>query len=149
MTQAQNGPVEDRLDALESRVDIEELITRYNRGVDQRDGAIFKSIWHSDASWEPPDQKFKGSEAIVKGMLEVVGPHFPEIHHWTTNVLLTIAGNKADGTSDVTCQGVDVEGRTFILAASFDDEFERRDGRWGFVRRVVKIHNQNFVQLVA
>ena len=39
----------ERLDRLESRVEIAALIAGYCEGVDRRDGAKFDGLWHDDA----------------------------------------------------------------------------------------------------
>ena len=48
-------------------------------------------------------------------------------------------GDRAGGLCDVTCDAIDAEGRTLLIAATYTDAYERRDGTWRIARRGCEI----------
>ena len=65
MTEATD--LEQRLDRVESRFAMHDLVSDYCHGFDKRDWARFSAIWWPDAVWDigPPFGKFEGSEGIA------------------------------------------------------------------------------------
>ncbi len=55
-----------RVDQLESRASLRDLVTDYCQGFDNHDWDQFISIWHEDAVWEigPPFGTFYGHDGI-------------------------------------------------------------------------------------
>jgi gamma-hexachlorocyclohexane dehydrochlorinase len=134
--------VEERIDAIESRFAIDRLVSDYCHGCDKKDIDRFMSIWHEDAVWEigPPYGDFHGGERIRHAMEDLVWGALPETHHWTTNLVVDFESpDLANGVCDVTCEGVDTEGKTILIAATYNDRFERRDGRWAIALRHVDL----------
>lgn len=131
-----------RLAALEDRVEIAALVANYCHGVDKRDEERFLSIWHPEASWRigEPFGDFKGIDAIRYALVELIWPALPETHHFTTNLVVELEGDRATGLCDVDCTGTDYEGRALIISATYADVFERRAGRWGLAERRVEMH---------
>jgi ketosteroid isomerase-like protein len=134
---------ESRLARLEARTAIEELVANYCHGADRHDEATFLAIWHDDAVWEfpPPWGAIKGKEEIRGAINGLIWAGLPETHHWTTNLVVTLAddGASATGISDVYCAATDLDGRSMHIAGTYHDTFERRDGRWGVAHRTVEL----------
>jgi ketosteroid isomerase-like protein len=133
----------DRLDHVESRWALEDLVANYCHGVDKRDIDLFMSIWHEDALWKigPPFGDFDGAGGIRHALEDVIWPAWRETHHWTTN--LTVAFESPDvatGVCDVNCNGATPDDVMQVVSATYTDRFERRDGRWAIAERVVEIH---------
>jgi gamma-hexachlorocyclohexane dehydrochlorinase len=130
-----------RVDALESRDEIHRLVSNYCHGCDKHDIDRFMSIWHEDAVWEigPPYGGFAGSARIRHAMVDLIWTALPETHHWTTNLVVDLDGDRAGGLCDVTCDAIDAEGRTLLIAATYTDAYERRDGTWRIARRGCEI----------
>ena len=65
-----------RIDELESRSAIRDLVSDYCLGFDNHDWARFVAIWHADAVWEigPPFGTFHGHAGIHKAVHEVLYP---------------------------------------------------------------------------
>lgn len=131
--------IEERLDELESRAAIAELVAGYCEGVDRKDGDRFLALWHDDAAYLIPGGRgdFYGHDGIRQSLV-VIGAAWSRTWHWTTNH--TIAFQDADhatGRSDVFALCEKHEGGgTCLVSATYEDVYERRDGRWGFTRRL-------------
>src|SRR5664279_6258282 len=57
--------LEGRVQRLEDRVALEELVSAYCRGADSRDPALFESVWHENAVWDVGNHVFRGHEEIA------------------------------------------------------------------------------------
>ena len=140
--QTQQLDLETRIDRLESQFELHRLVSEYCHGCDKHDIDRFMSIWHDDAVWEigAPFGTFKGKQEIRRAMEEHIWPAWRETHHWTTNLVVEIDGDRAHGVCDVNCNGASPEDVALLVSATYTDDFERRDGRWAISRRHVVIH---------
>jgi gamma-hexachlorocyclohexane dehydrochlorinase len=142
-TEAGHSSVEERLDRMESRWALRDLVSNYCHGVDKHDIDLFMSIWHDDAVWRigPPFGDFHGAAEVRRALVDVIWPAWRETHHWTTNLTLTFDGtDAADGVCDVNCNGATPDDVMQVVSATYTDRFERRAGRWAIARRDVVIH---------
>ena len=133
---------EARIDLLESRHEIDHLVSDYCHGCDKHDIDRFMSIWHDDASWliGPPYGNFTGAAEIRHAMVDLIWTALPETHHWTTNHVITFEGpDRAKGVCDVSCDGFTPEGQMLLIAATYWDTFERRNGVWKISERKVDL----------
>ena len=133
--------LEQRVDALESRNAVAELLTSYNRGVDTHDEPLWMSVWHPDAEYLIGESfgDHVGGEQI-RAILHTLRDYFHEMHHYATNVVIKVDGDRATALVDADVTATDKAGRAMMLAASYVDAFERREGRWGFTKRDVTLH---------
>lgn len=135
-----------RVDELESRAALRDLVTDYCQGFDRKNWDQFISIWHEDAVWEigPPFGTFVNHEGIRKAVHEVLYPVWRETHHLCTNLRLEFAdSDHARGVCDVDCMGATIDDIVQMISATYTDDFERRDGVWKIARRHVVIHYFN------
>jgi gamma-hexachlorocyclohexane dehydrochlorinase len=135
-----------RLDELESRAALRDLVTDYCRGFDAHNWEQFVSIWHEDAVWEigPPFGTFEGHDGIRTAVFDVLYPAWRETHHLTSNLKLSFNGpNHAKGICDVDCMGATADDIVQMISATYTDDFERRDGVWKIAKRNVVIHYFN------
>jgi len=131
-----------RIDQLESRMALRDLVSNYCHGVDKHDIGLFMSIWHDDAVWKigPPFGDFVGAADIRHALVDVIWPAWRETHHWTTNLTVDFAdGDTATGVCDVNCNGATPDDVMQVVSATYTDRFERRDGRWAIAQRDVEI----------
>lgn len=138
--------LERRLDELESRAALRDLITDYCRGFDTHNWEQFISIWHEDAIWEigPPFGTFEGHEGIRSAVVDVLYPAWRETHHLTSNLKVSFNGpDHALGICDVDCMGATTDDIVQMISATYTDNFERRDGVWKIAKRHVVIHYFN------
>ena len=136
--------VEERLDQLESRFAMLDLVSDYCIGFDKRDWDRFLAIWWEDCVWEigPPFGDFAGHEGIARAVKEILWPAWLKSTHFTTNLRVTFDGkDAADGMCDVDCIGTTADGQAQTVAATYTDRFERRSGVWKIARRKVTMHH--------
>ncbi len=135
-----------RIDELESRAALRDLVTDYCRGFDGKDWDKFISIWHEDAVWEigPPFGTFTGHDGIREAVMEVLYPVWRETHHLTTNLRLEfVDADHARGVCNVDCMGATKDDVVQMINATYTDDFERREGVWKIAKRHVVIHYFN------
>jgi len=144
--QARIDQLTRRIDELESRAALRDLVTDYCQGFDNHDWNQFISIWHEDAVWDigPPFGVFEGHAGISEAVHEVLYPVWRETHHLTSNLRLTFRdADHARGVCDVDCMGATKDDVVQMISATYTDDFERRDGVWKIAKRSVVIHYFN------
>ncbi|MCF8473996.1 MAG: nuclear transport factor 2 family protein [Emcibacter sp.] len=135
-----------RVDELESRMALRDLVSDYCLGFDNQDWDRFISIWHEDAVWEvgPPFGTFVGHEGIRKAVYTILYPAWRETHHLTTNLRLEFEEpNRATGVCNVDCMGANPDNVVQMVGATYRDVFERRNGHWKIAKRTVTMHYFN------
>ena len=135
-----------RIDELESRSALRDLVTDYCLGFDNKDWDRFISIWHRDAVWEigPPFGTFTGHEGIREAVFEILYPVWRETHHLTSNLRLSFSDpDHARGMCNVDCMGATADDVVQMISATYTDDFERREGNWRIAKRNVVIHYFN------
>jgi len=138
--------LQSRIDELESRAALRDLVTDYCLGFDTKDWDRFISIWHSDAVWEigPPFGTFNGHDGIRKAVYEILYPVWRETHHLTSNLRLSFSDpDHAHGICNVDCMGATLDNVVQMISATYTDDFERRKGVWKIAKRNVVIHYFN------
>ena len=133
--------LEERIQVLEDRESIREVIANYCRGVDQHDEALFLSIWTEDAGYligEPLGDHH--GLAAIKDILHAIWEAFPETHHFTTNAVIEVDGDTARSVSDVDCTATDGAGRAMLIAATYFDDLVRQDDEWRIKQRKLTIY---------
>ena len=142
MAEATAGPalsLEARVDRIESRTRIDELVAGYCEGVDRKDLAKFSSLWHDDAEYLIGAGRgdFHGLEEIVR-FPDVAAKAWRETYHWTTNHVVAFSGDdEATGRSDCLAMCTHHSGQVSFVSATYLDVYQRRDGNWRFTRREV------------
>jgi len=145
-TQALIADLVGRVDELESRAALRDLVTDYCLGFDNHDWDRFISIWHPDAIWEigAPFGTFNNHEGIRKAVFDILYPVWRETHHLTSNLRLTFSdADHANGVCNVDCMGATKDDIVQMISATYSDDFERRDGVWKIAKRHVVIHYFN------
>ena len=135
-----------RIDELESRSALRDLVTDYCLGFDNYNWEQFISIWHTDAIWEigPPFGTFNGHAGIRKAVFEILYPVWRETHHLTSNLRVSFSdADHAHGVCNVDCMGATKDNVVQMISATYTDDFERRDGVWKIAKRNVVIHYFN------
>lgn len=94
--------IDERLDALESRNEIRDLISEYTHAFDRHDRDLLKGLWHDDASFSLGEigGPFHGPDGIFKGA-EGLWAVNPVMHHWTANVVIHIDADRARARYEV------------------------------------------------
>lgn len=143
---AQIAAMAQRIDELESRAALRDVVTDYCQGFDNRDWEQFIGAWHEDAVWDigPPFGTFEGHTGIHQVVHETLYTIWRETHHLTSNLRLKFSDpDHASGVCDVDCMGATLDDVVQMISATYTDDFERRDGTWRIAHRKVKIHYFN------
>ncbi|WP_394729303.1 nuclear transport factor 2 family protein [Altererythrobacter sp. GH1-8] len=133
-----------RIDRIESRFAMQDLVSDYCHGFDKRDWDRFLAIWWPEAVWDigPPFGKFEAHAGIEHVVKDILWPAWLASSHFTTNLVLTFDGaDKASGVSDVDCIGTTADGQAQTVSASYFDRFERRKGIWKIAHRKVTMYH--------
>jgi hypothetical protein len=141
MTLGRERSLDARIDELESRAEIAEVVMRYVRAIDRCDEALLRSCYHPGAVHEHGAFKGLAAEFCVLAM-EIVG-RVEMTHHQLGPVSVELAGDRAYVETYFTSVhrfgatppegGLPHEDRT--MGGRYIDLFERRDGRWLILRR--------------
>lgn len=131
--------LEERVAEIESRRQIAELLATYCQGVDRKDDALFRSIWHDDADYLIGAGRgdFHGIDEIVR-FPSVAARAWTQTHHWTTNSVVAFASpTRASGRSDCIAMCEKVGGGVCFISATYVDDYEQREGAWKLAQRQV------------
>jgi ketosteroid isomerase-like protein len=128
--------LEARIDALESRQAITEVLHRYARGWDRRDVEAVTSCFWPDSTHR--HGVFEGLSADFVGFGLERTAHIKGARHAISNVMIELKGDQAL----TECYFAAIHHRPapdgdeeYFLEGRFVDVFERRAGEWRIVRR--------------
>ncbi len=131
-----------RLQLLEDRQEILELMTAYGATLDRRDFAAFGSLFADDAEYGSGPAAVRGREAIQAQLEQVIGSNPSNLpgpnFHVFFNPSIHVEGDTARATSLGAYTAPDAAGGGTRMAffVSYEDTLVKRDGRWLFQRRV-------------
>jgi len=135
--------LESRLQKLEDREEIRQLLKDYGRFLDQRDFASFSQLFaEKDGEWIGGMGKAKGPQAIRKLMEDTIGKNTEKISapnfHLFTNEIIHVNGDQAAATTKWIFV---VQSQTNtpqpLYLGHYEDSLIRENGRWKFLRRTV------------
>ncbi len=134
----------ERLQRLEDREQILELMTAYGATLDRRDFAAFGQLFTEDATYGGGPAATRG-RAAIQAMLEktlasnpsnLPGPN----SHLFFNPSIHVEGDRATAQSKGAYTVPDAATKTtqLVFFISYEDTLVRHDGRWQFQQRVLK-----------
>jgi uncharacterized protein (TIGR02246 family) len=135
---AQTGSLEARLQRMEDKEQITQLLIDYGRHLDSRDLAAYASLFATDGEWAGGFGTVKG-RANIQAFMEKslgTGPNRAGNHHLMSNFVITVNGDMATAWSRWTFVVPGERGATIAQAGRYDDTFVRENGAWKFKRRV-------------
>ena len=133
---------EARLQELEDRQAIHELLMNYGRTLDNRDFEGFARLFTADAEYGGGKLLFKGPAEIRKWLETALGknasPTPGRDWHFLLNETVTVNGDEATAVSlgafFVRGEGNKLESNSIAI---YTDHLVRQDGGWKFKRRVL------------
>lgn len=130
-----------RIDRLESRNAILELIAKYCKACDDRDVPLLRSIFTEDAQVVSQDGMMQGIGR--DDVMEMYRKRFEVLAisvHWTHDNIITFDDDNPDrATGECFCHAeAHRNGETFIGSLRYDDEYRRENGIWQFSKRTLK-----------
>ncbi len=128
------------LQAVADKQAIRDLIYTYCRAVDRLDITLGHSIWHDDGYADYGADYYQGPG---KGVIDTICQHHTHLlshSHQVTNILIEMDGALAGSEAYVSgTMRLMQNGKLMHMGvwARYLDAWEKRDGRWGLLRRVV------------
>lgn len=140
---AQPESVATRLQRLEDREQILELMTAYGATLDRHDFAAFGMLFAEDAEYGGGPSPTRGRAAIQAQLEKQITSNPlnlpPPNSHIFFNPSIQVEGDRATAQSLGAYVAPDPESRTtrMVFFVSYQDQFVRRDGKWLFQKRVI------------
>ena len=119
---------------------IRDLIFTYCRAVDRQDAPLGHSVWHDDAYADYGVDFYQGPGKGVIDFICAQSTHLLSQSHQVTNILIELDGDEAGSESYIgSTYRLEREGTLMHMGVwgRYLDAWERRDGRWGLLRRKV------------
>ncbi len=136
-----NPTLERRIDRIESRFAIEELVSTYCVACDEHDIPRLGALFTEDAVYDSPSGVLRstGRAEIVEMFVRTFRVRGPG-YHWTHDLLVRFDEdnpNLASGTVSSHAE-TSVNGVASLAAMKYDDRYRRVDGQWLFARRSIR-----------
>ena len=119
---------------------IRDLIYTYCRAVDREDVSLGHSVWHDDAFADYGDDFYQGPGRGVIDFICQKSRNLLSQSHQVTNILIELDGDRAGSEAYIgSTYRFDQSGQLMHMGvwARYLDIWEKRDGRWGLLRRKV------------
>jgi uncharacterized protein (TIGR02246 family) len=127
-----------RLQQLEDKAEIEQLLLDYGRHLDNRDFAAYGRLFAKDGEWVGGFGTAPGGPAGIQAFMEKAmgtAPNTAHNYHLLTNFVITVKGDTATAWSRWAFVIPGSSGATIAQAGRYDDTLVRENGRWRFKRR--------------
>lgn len=126
--------LEERIRLLEDRAELQELVARYGRLVDDRDLAGVADLYTADAVFDSTHGPISGRDAVIeyyRGQLSRYGMsyHYPHSH-----AIEFTGPDEATGIVSAHAE-LAIGDTAFVVALRYLDDYRREGGRWLFHRR--------------
>ncbi len=130
----------DTLQTLIDKQALHELVLTYCRACDRRDFALLRTLYHDDAV-DDHGAMFRGSADEYVAWLPQVMAQFEATVHSLGNALFVVDGDHAQGElySVAYHRTHPPQAREIVIGGRYLDRYQRRDGRWRFLRRALAL----------
>ncbi len=136
----EKNTIVERLERLESKEEIRDLVSKYAEACDQQDLDSLGELFTLDAEFDSPNGmlKSKGRQNILDMYLEVFKSRGPSFH-WTHDVRVNMNSEQRDSASGVVYSHAETtrDGIASLAAMRYDDQYAKEDGAWKFSKRVI------------
>ena len=132
------GPIEDRLA-------IRDLYDSYADAANRGDRADWLACWSADAVWWCHYFERQGQEAIA-GQYDELMANVKQTIFMTQMCAIDVSGDTARARAVCSERLLQITGGEYQLTGRYEDELERRDGQWVFVRRIYNVMHEAMVE---
>jgi uncharacterized protein (TIGR02246 family) len=132
--------VEARLQALEDREAIRELLFEYRRALDEKDFDAYADLFGDDGEFVTDGRSVRGRSEILAMLadLQAAGALSLEAgddRHLVANVEIRVDGDRATARSTWVYLTREGEGPNLAMVGHYEDELRRTAAGWRFARR--------------
>jgi uncharacterized protein (TIGR02246 family) len=136
----QDADLLSRIDRVESRLDLRDLVSRYCKACDDRDLAAMADLFAPDGAVTTGDgsTRHEGRDAVI-AMFAQSQTSMHMTNHWVHDHLLSFTSpDEASGTAFAHVEA-NVNGTAMIGAIRYHDDYARCDGKWRFSKRHIEM----------
>lgn len=131
------SPMDAKLEAMMSKMEITDVLMRYGRGIDRADRDLLKSCYHPGAIEEHGSTYAGPVDAYIEGAIGRLRK-MGTLCHYLCNIHIELDGDVAYVEAYVlTFARMTRDGESFdtLTGGRICDRFERRDGEWKIAHR--------------
>ncbi len=125
----------------DDRVEIRDLISRYNKAIDTGDADGYANTFTPDGEFIGIVGTFNGRDELrafaAAYAIEEQYAEFASAQHWVTNVVADGDGAEAAVFSHLQMVKPLPDGGRILLVGHYDDVVRKVDGQWLFAQRIV------------
>ena len=125
----------------DDRVEIRDLISRYNKAIDTGDADGYANTFTPDGQFIGIVGTFNGRDELrafaAAYSTEEQYADFASAQHWVTNVVADGDGSEATVFSHLQMVKPLTDGGRILLVGHYDDIVRKVDGQWLFAQRIV------------
>lgn len=128
----------NRIQAIEDRAEIIQLVARYGPAVDDREYEALGELYTSDAVFDSAGGRIVGRGPVIE-YYRSRGDYFGATYHYPNSWEIYLDG--PDNAHGIICAHAElsIEGETHIVALRYHDTYRRDEGAWRFHERNVKL----------
>lgn len=120
---------------LADRMALRHLVDAYGHGIDRRDYALLRTLYHPDGI-DDHSPYFCGPASDYIDWLPGMMANWKATMHTALSVLHVLDGDRAEGEITARAWHVTLDGkRQFVAWGRYCDQYEKRDGVWRFAKR--------------
>lgn len=134
MTDLENriAALETRVRELQDRNEIQELRFRYHIAVNEKKPELIPDLFPENGEIDFAHLgKAQGKAQVAAFYKQALSDLVPFVKQFIHNHVITITGDTGTGLSYLEAKPI-FNGESFLVAARFDDEYVRDNGRWKF-----------------
>ncbi len=129
-----------RVDRLEARVEIGNLVSRYAIACDEHDMEHLAALFTRDAVFDSTSgvMHAKGRAAVLEMFARILAIRGPG-YHWTHDHIIRFDRGSDSAASGLLLSHAETtpNGTHSLAAMKYDDEYRVEDGQWRFARRSI------------
>jgi uncharacterized protein (TIGR02246 family) len=121
---------------VEDRMDIQDLLARYNHAIDGGDAETWAATFTPDGTFTSGSNAFQGREQLT-AFAKSFAERMAGTRHWVNNVVIDGEGDRATLRCYLHLLRVGDGAAQTVSTARYQDELRRVDGAWRFAARTV------------
>ncbi len=132
--------LEQQVELLNSRAEIQELRFSYHIAVNEKKPEMIPGLFAEQGEIDFAHLgRAKGKDGITAFYNKALSELVPFVKQFIHNHVITLNGDRGTGVSYLEAKPI-FNGESFLVAARFDDEYVRENGRWAFRKMTLVPH---------